>query len=201
MLISICHFSDSLSTPSEASSPLDSTSRLLPHSRLPYPASRNECLPRSLCSNFRDKFLISSSARPAEASSRPKGKVAMFQAKRTKNILKNRFLLSEKRVNMNTETTSDQVFTESALTPPLVLNTRVVTDTADRDLLDRSTRLWLVPRCAFCGRAAIQDGVDGISGWRGEANLRLEVRQCTRQQRQGGSWPGRTTSRVVTSIE
>jgi hypothetical protein len=60
--------------------------------------------------------------------------IAIFQAKRTKNILKNRFLLSEKRVNMNAETTGDQASTESALTPPPTLNTRVVIDAADRDL-------------------------------------------------------------------
>jgi hypothetical protein len=99
--------------------------------------------------------LISSPAQPAEASIEPKGKIAMFQAKRTKNILKNRFLLSEKRVNMDTETTSDQASTESALTPPLMLNTRVVIDVADRDLRERSTLLRLAPWCAFCGRAAI----------------------------------------------
>ena len=80
----------------------------------------------------------------------------MFQAKRTKNILKNRFLLSEKRVNMNAEITGDQAFTESALTPPPALDARVAIDAADQDLYRKSTPLWLVPRRAFCGRAAIR---------------------------------------------
>lgn len=58
----------------------------------------------------------------------------MLQAKRTKNILKKHFFLSEKRFKMNTnDHESDQAFNESALTPLPVLNTRVVIDAADRD--------------------------------------------------------------------
>jgi hypothetical protein len=56
---------------------------------------------------------------------------------------------------MDTETTGDQASTESALTPPLMLNMRVAIDVADRDLRERSTLLWLTPWCAFRGRAAI----------------------------------------------
>jgi hypothetical protein len=77
------------------------------------------------------------------------GRIAMFQAKRTKNILKNRFLLSEKRVNMNAETTSDQASTESALTPPLKLNKRVVIDTADRDLRVKYTPMAVAAVCVL----------------------------------------------------
>ncbi len=117
--------------------------------------------------------MISSPAQPAEASGILKGIFAIFQAKRTKNTLKNRFLLSEKRVNMDTEITSDQTSTKSALTEPPTLNARVMIDAADRDLHSGSTLLWLLPRCAFCGRAANNGGAVKSLGWRGEADEKV----------------------------
>ena len=79
-------------------------------------------------------FCFPLQSRQPKPARKPKGIVAIFQAKRTKNILKNRFLLSEKRVNMNAEATGDQASTESALTPSPELYTRVVIDAADQDL-------------------------------------------------------------------
>ena len=103
---------------------------------------------------------------------------------------------------MDTEITSDQASTESAFTPPPMLNTRVVIDAADRDLRRGST--LLVAGAAVCVLwTSCHLTMGWLRVWVGEERQtrKSEVRQWARQQCQGVSWPERTTSRVVMSIE
>ena len=103
---------------------------------------------------------------------------------------------------MNAETTRDQAFTESALTPSPALDTRMATNAADRDLYGKSTLLWLLPRRAFCGRAAIGrwGGRDFGLERRGRCeDLRSDSARDSDVEEEAGR--SRQQSRVVTSIE
>lgn len=71
---------------------------------------------------------------------------------------------------MNAETTGDQASTESALTPPPELNTRVVIDVVDQDLCDKVHSCgWHRGVCSV-GELPSKDGAIPMWGWRGEAN-------------------------------
>lgn len=93
---------------------------------------------------------------------------------------------------MNTEITGDPTFTESALTPP---------PATQGWRLTRLIRIFVVKvhSCGCCrgvrsvGELPSRDGVGKTLGWRGEADVRVLVRQCTRPRCRGESWPEQTT--------